>query len=197
MTSLEIRKVVTVVEQVMHEGGRRDGAPLVKAAAAAVIANPYAGVPFSEDLSLLVEASAELGGLLGQHAAGALGAPVESHGKAALVGTEGEQEHAVACKTSVAGDTFREAAGGGKAWLPSVSKRCAPGTPVDVPLCFKDEIWVRSHYDSITVAIPDAPLPTEIVVIFAVASRGRLNARLGGMTKGEAEVGQPQRVSAG
>jgi hypothetical protein len=196
MTSLDIRKVVTVVEEVMHEGGRGDDAPLVKAAAAAVIANPYAGAPFSEDLSLLVEPSAELGDLLGRHAARALGAPVESHGKAALVGTDGEQEHAVACETSVAGDAFREVAGEGKAWLPSVSKRCVPGTPVDVPLCFKDEIWVRSHYDAITVTIPDAPLPNELVVIFAVASRGRLNARLGGMTKAEAAAGPREEIGA-
>ena len=68
----------------------------------------------------------------------------------------------------------------------SVSKRCAAGTPVDVPLACKDEIWVRSHYDAITVMVPDAPLPDEIVVICAVASRGRLHARLGGMTRQEA-----------
>jgi hypothetical protein len=180
---LEIRKLVTFVEEVRTEGGRSDGAPLVKAAAAAVVRNPYASRPYSEDLSELVEPSAELGALLGTRAAAALGAPVESHGKASVVGSAGEIEHGVACKTSVAGDAFREAIGGGRAWLPSVSKRGAPGTTVDVPLCFKDEIWVRSHYDTVTVAIADAPLPDEIVVIFAVASRGRLNARLGGMTK--------------
>jgi hypothetical protein len=58
--------------------------------------------------------------------------------------------------------------------------------PADVPLCFKHEIWVRSHYDTITVAIADAPAPDEIVLIGAVASRGRLNARLGGKTVEEA-----------
>lgn len=72
------------------------------------------------------------------------------------------------------------------AWLPSVSKRCSAGTSVDVPLCFKDDVWVRSHYDAITMCVPDAPLPDEIVVICGVASRGRLNARLGGKTKDEA-----------
>jgi len=187
--ALEIRKVHTFVEETRHEGGRSDGPPLLKAAAAVVFENPYAGRPWSEDLSLLVEPSAEIGRLLGERVSAALGVPVESHGKAALVGTAGEQEHGVACKTSVAGDAFREAAGTGRAWLPSVSKRCAPGTAVDVPLCFKDEIWVRSHYDSMTVLLPDAPLATEIAVIFAVASRGRLNARLGGMTKEEAARG--------
>ena len=59
---------------------------------------------------------------------------------------------------------------------------------MDVPLCYKDAIWVRSHYDAITVAVPDAPVPDEIVVGAAVANRGRLNARLGGMAKEEASA---------
>jgi hypothetical protein len=183
---LEVRKLVTVVEEIRSEGGRVADPPLRKAAAAAVIRNPYAGQPYSEDLSALVEPSAALGMLVGNAAAGALGVPVDSYGKAALVGADGEQEHAVAVKTSVFGDAFREAIGGATAWLPSVSKRCAPGAPVDVPLCFKDEVWVRSHYDAITISVPDAPLADEIVLICAVASGGRLNARLGGKTKAEA-----------
>jgi hypothetical protein len=187
--SLEIRKLMTVVEEIRTEGRRADGPPLRKAAAAAVVHNPYAGLPFSEELDQIVVPSAELGSLLGEQAALALGELAESYGKAALVGTAGEQEHAVAIKTSVMGDAFRAAIGGASAWLPSVSKRCAPGTPVDVPLCFKDEVWVRSHYDSITVMVPDAPLEDEIVLIVALASRGRLNARLGGMTKAEAIAG--------
>lgn len=186
--SLAIRKVVTVVEEVRSEGGRSDGDPLRKAATAVVIDNPYAGREFSEDLSELIEPSAELGKLIGERCAEALGAPVESHGKAVLVGTAGEQEHGNAVKTTSFGNPFREAFGGGKAWLPSTTKRCGPGASVDVPLCFKDEIWVRSHYDTITVTVPDAPAPEEIVLIGAVASRGRLNARLGGKSKAEAEA---------
>lgn len=187
--SLEIRKLLTVVEEIRTEGGRNDGPPLRKAAAAAVVRNPYAGREFSEELEEIIAPSGELGMLLGERAAEALGEPAESYGKAALVGEGGEQEHAVAVKTSVMGDAFRDAIGGAKAWLPSVSKRCAPGTPVDVPLCFKDEVWVRSHYDAITVTIPDAPLADEIVLIVALASRGRVNARLGGKTKAEAVAG--------
>lgn len=184
--SLEIRKLLTVVEEIRSEGGRAEGPPLRKAAAAVVVRNPYAGRPFSETLEEIVEPSRELGALLGERALAALGEPAESYGKAALVGVAGEQEHAVAIKTSVMGDALRVAIGGAQAWLPSVSKRCAPGTAVDVPLCFKDEIWVRSHYDAITVTVPDAPLPEEIVLIIALASRGRMNARLGGMTVAEA-----------
>ncbi|MCD6727765.1 MAG: amino acid synthesis family protein [Solirubrobacteraceae bacterium] len=184
--SLEIRKVVTYAEEIRIDGGRAGDPPLRKAAAAAIVRNPYVGRPFSEDLSEIVEPSAELGALLGAEAARALGAPVESYGKASLVGTAGEQEHAVAIKTSVFGDAFRVAIGGATAWLPSVSKRCAPGASVDVPLCFKDEVWVRSHYDAVTLTIPDAPAPDEIVLVVAVASGGRLHARLGGKTKEQA-----------
>jgi hypothetical protein len=184
---LQIRKVITVVEETRTEGGRSDdGPPLRKAACAVVFRNPYAEREWSDDLSELVEPSAELGGLIGERVAEALGAPVESHGKAVLVGLGGEQEHGNAAKTTTFGNPFREAFGGGRAWLPSTTKRCAPGAPVDVPLCFKDEIWVRSHYDTITVSVPDAPGPDEIVLIGAVASRGRINARLGGKTKEEA-----------
>jgi hypothetical protein len=181
--SLTVRKVVTAYEEILLEGGRNDGAPLRKAAAAAVVKNPYAGRPYSEDLSELVEPSVELGRDLGTRVAALLGEPVEGYGKAALVGAGGEQEHAVAVKTSVFGDAFREAIGGATAWLPSVNKRCAPGATVDVPLCFKDEVWVRSHYDSISMRIEDAPLADEVVLVVAVASRGRVNARLGGQPK--------------
>jgi len=188
MSGLEIRKLMTFVEEVRIEGGRSDGDPLVKAAVAVVIRNPYAGKEWSEDLSELTEPSAELGTLIGERCLAALGSPVDSHGKAVLVGTAGEQEHGNAVKTTTFGNPFREAFGGGAAWLPSTTKRCAPGASVDVPLCYKDEIWVRSHYDTITVAIADAPAPDEIVLIGAVASRGRLNARLGGKTKEESQA---------
>lgn len=190
--SLEVRKVLTVTEEVRTDGGRSDGEPLRKTATAVVFANPYAGREWSEDLSEIVEQSAGLGTLIGERCLAAVGGTTESHGKAVLVGTAGEQEHGNAAKTTVFGDAFRDALGGGRAWLPSTTKRCAPGAQVDVPLCFKHEIWVRSHYDTITIAVPDAPTPDEIVLIGAVASRGRLNARLGGRTTEEAlaELGE-------
>jgi Amino acid synthesis len=104
-------------------------------------------------------------------------------------GLDGEQEHANACITGVFGDALREAVGGGKAWLPSVTKRVPAGAAVDIPVCYRDAIWVRSHYDAVTVAVPDAPLAGELVVGLALTNRGRLNARLGGLAKEEV-VGQ-------
>jgi hypothetical protein len=182
--ALVVRKFVVFSEELLSEGGRSDGEPLRKAAAVAVFTNPYAGRPYSQDLSELVVPSSALGRILGERAAAALGGvPVQSYGKASVVGAAGEQEHAVACKTSVFGDEFRAAIGGARAWLASVNKRAAPGATVDVPLSFKDDVWVRSHYDSIAVTLHDAPLEHEIALICGVASRGRLNARLGGKTR--------------
>ncbi len=188
MSTPLLRKVVTVVEEILVEGGVPGSRPLRKAAAMAVIVNPYAGLALVPDLSELVGPSADLGALLGERVSSALGVPVESYGKAALVGLAGEQEHAVACITSPFGDALRAAVGGGRAWVSSITKRCAAGEAVDVPLAFKDEIWVRSHYDGITVRVPDAPGPGEIVVIAAVASGGRMHERLGGMTLAEARA---------
>jgi Amino acid synthesis len=183
-----IRKIVKYCEEIRLEGGRDDGGgPLRKVACGAVIMNPYAHRSWSEDLDELVGPSEELAALLAERALDALGDPVESYGKGAIVGLSGEQEHANACLTSVFGDAFRRAiGGGGKAWLPSVTKRAPSGTAIDIPVCFKDAIWVRSHYDAITVGVPDAPLDHEILVALAVTNRARINARLGGLTKDEA-----------
>ena len=108
-----------------------------------------------------------------------------SYGKAAVIGMNGEQEHGVAMLTTVFGNVMREAAGGGQAWISSLTKRAAPGATIDIPLAHKDALYVRSHYDGITITIPDAPLPNEIAVICAFANRGRPNHRVGGLAAGE------------
>jgi Amino acid synthesis len=176
------RKIFSQAEVVRSAAGRSDGrGPLRRVAVCAVIKNPYAGQGYVEDLSDLIAASGPIGTMLGQEAARLLGEPVESYGKAGLVGPDGEQEHVNAALTSVFGDAFRKAVGGGEAWIASVTKPGVAGAVIDVPLAFKDEIWVRSHYDTIEVRVPDAPHPDEIVVIAAVANRGRINARVGGL----------------
>lgn len=186
-SSLRVRKYWLTVDETWLVAGRDDGAgPLRKVAACAIVENPLAGQGYVEDLTPLVTGSRVLGHELGRRAGALLGSPVESYGKAAIAGITGEQEHANACLTSVFGDALREAIGGGEAWISSTTKVGGPGTAIDVPLAFKDELWVRSHYDAMEVRVPDAPLPTEIVVIVVVANRGRINARLGGMTRAEA-----------
>jgi len=181
-----IRKVVTIVEEIREEAGQAPRLPLRRAAAVAVISNPFAG-GFEPDLSPLITFSHGLGLLLGEQVAKALnGQAVESYGKAGIVGSNGEQEHANAALTSEFGDAFRKAIGGGDAWITSNTKVGPIGASIDVPLAYKDEIWVRSHYDTMEVRVPDAPRADEIAVIAVVASGGRINARVGGMTVAEA-----------
>jgi hypothetical protein len=184
MAELEIRKTVVVTEEDRHVLGETDErGPLRKVAAAAVVANPFAGQGYVADLNPIVEASESIGSVLGRLCHDAMGDEVESYGKAGLVGVNGDKEHAHAALTSVFGNAFRKEIGGAEAWISSIKKIGVPGGSIDVPLAFKDEVWVRSHYDSITVSLSDAPLPDEIVIIAAVANRGRIGARVGGKTK--------------
>jgi hypothetical protein len=186
VVEIEIRKVVTIVEEVRSEAGIVAPRPLRRVATAAVVSNPYAG-RYQEDLSALVEFSRELGRLLGTRAVEALGDAPESYGKAAIAGVNGEQEHANAFLTTTFGDELRRAVGGGTAWITSATKVGPLGASLDVPLAYKDALYVRSHYDAMEVRIPDAPRPDEVVVIVAITNGGRLNARLGGLSKEQAK----------
>jgi hypothetical protein len=177
-----IRKLVTIIEEVRSEAGISTDRPLLKVAAMAVIQNPYAG-HYHADLGAAVAWSAELGVLLGRRAIQALADKPESYGKGAIAGILGEQEHANAFLTTSFGDALREAVGGGKAWIASTTKKGVPGTSLDVPLACKDALYVRSHYDTMEVRISDSPLADEVVVVAVVSNRGRLNARLGGLTR--------------
>ncbi len=178
----DVRAWHSFVQETVHELGPAPEQPLVKAAVAVVIANPFAG-RWVEDLSPLTEPSASLGTELGSRALALLGGrPAESYGKGGLAGLDGEQEHVVACVTTVFGNAFRDAIGGGDAWISSATKSAAAGATIDIPLAYKHEVYVRSHYDAITITIPDAPRPDELVIIAAVATGGRVNARVGGMT---------------
>jgi hypothetical protein len=152
-------------------------------AAAAIVANPFAGQGFVEDLSSIVEASAAIGTELGKRCQEAVADTVDSYGKAGVVGVHGDKEHVHAALTSVFGNEFRTAIGGAEAWIASTKKMGGPGVTIDVPLAFKHEVWVRSHYDTISVTLHDAPLPDEMVIIAAVANRGRLAARVGGKSQ--------------
>jgi hypothetical protein len=178
-----IRKWLTFAEETLanETGQPADGALLRKVAVAAVLDNPYAG-RFSQPLNALVDDSPALGKEFGKRLAAALGADrAQSYGKACIVGMEGEYEHGNALLTTAFADPVRDALGGGKAWISSSGKRGAAGTTIDIPLAHKDALYVRSHYDTLTLTFADAPGPREIVVIFAVATRGRLHARLGGL----------------
>ena len=178
---MKIRKLVTVVEEIQEDGGHRLEKPLRKVAAVAVIENPLAG-RFVEDLQELVKTGEELGDLLGGRAVAALGAAVHSYGKAAIVGVDGEYEHAAAILHPTLGTPFRAVVGGGKAIIPSAKKLGGPGTTIDVPLHYKDAAFVRTHFDAMEVRLNDAPRAGEILVALVVTDGGRPHARVGGLT---------------
>lgn len=178
---MKIRKLSTFVEETREEAGIAADPVLRKAAIVAVVKNPMAG-RFSDDLSGLVEASVAVADEMVSAAVKAMRPyDIISYGKAGIAGLDGEQEHAVAMLTSAFGDTVRKGLGGGKGWISSFTKRAAPGSVIDVPLAHKDALYVRSHYDGMTLLLADCPLPDEIAIILAVANRGRLNDRVGGL----------------
>ena len=182
---IEIRRTYTFVEERREEAGRLADTPLRRVAAIAVVKNPYAG-RYVDDLKPMIDASAELGREVGQIALRAFGnGQVQSYGKGGIVGLDGEQEHANALLTTTFANPIRDMVGGGAAWISSFTKRASPGSSIDIPMNHKDDVYVRSHYDGMSVVVPDAPLPDEIVVIMCLANQGRLNARVGGLTHEE------------
>ena len=183
----KIRKILTFLEETRIEGGKAVNLPTRRAAAVAVIENPFAG-KYVEDLSELMAIGEELGGLLAEKAVAALGidpATAESYGKAAAVGEDGELEHAAAILHPRMGAPVRKALGKGAALIPSSKKRGGLGVVLDIPLGHKDAAFVRSHFDGMEVRITDAPRAKEIMVAIAVTDSGRPLPRVGGLTKAE------------
>jgi len=180
-----IRKIATFVEETQTEMGRKIDPPTRRAAAVAVIENPFAG-KFVEDLSDLMTIGEELGELLTERAVAALGIAAhtaESYGKAAAVGENGEIEHAAAILHPKLGAPVRKVLGKGAALIPSSKKRGGLGLVLDIPLGHKDAAFVRSHFDGMEVRISDAPRANEIMVAIAVTDSGRPLPRVGGLSK--------------
>ncbi len=180
---LAIRKLLTLVEETWQEAGQLVTPPTRKAAAIAVVANPCAG-RFERDLDALVAVGEALGQLLGDRAVAALGiepGAVQSYGKAAIVGEDGELEHAAAILHPKLGAPLRRAVQRGAALVPSAKKRGAMGAAIDVPLGHKDAAFVRSHFDAMEIRVPDAPRRDEIVVAVVVTDSGRPLSRVGGL----------------
>ena len=183
----KIRKLVTVVEETLSEMGRAVDPPTRRAAAVAVIENPFAG-RYVEDLAELIDIGEELGQLLASRAVAALGiegASAESYGKAAAVGENGELEHAAAILHPKLGAPVRKVLSKGAALIPSSKKRGGPGVALDVPLGHKDAAFVRSHFDGMEVRIADAPRANEIMIAVAITDSGRPLPRVGGLKKDE------------
>jgi Amino acid synthesis len=183
----KIRKLLTVLEETRLEMDQKIEPPTRRAAAIAVIENPFAG-RYVEDLSELIEIGEELGEVLAGRAIAALGIEgprAESYGKAAAVGENGELEHAAAILHPKLGAPVRKVLGTGAALIPSSKKRGGPGVALDIPLGHKDAAFVRSHFDGMEVRVADAPRANEIMIAVAVTDSGRPLPRVGGLKKNE------------
>ena len=189
-----IRKFVEIIEEIHMENGRRVDPPGKKAAAVAIIENPLAD-RYVDDLSLLIEIGELLGVILSERAVRSLGGEagvVESFGKAAVVGLNGELEHAAAILHPKLGHSVRGVVGG-KAMMPSSKKIGPAGTEIDIPLHCREAALVRSHFDTMTVKVSDAPRDNEIMVIVVLTDCGRPLPRIGGLQKQEVKVGDGLR----
>jgi hypothetical protein len=182
---VQLRKIVTFIEETHKEMGRAINPPTRRAAAAAVIDNPFAG-RYEEDLALLMDIGEELGVLLTERSVQALGIEggrAESFGKAAAVGENGELEHAAALLHPKLGASVRKVLGKGAALIPSAKQIGGLGTIVEIPLGHKDAAYVRSHFDAMQIRINDAPRANEIILAIAVTDSGRPLPRVGGLSK--------------
>jgi len=179
---LQIRKVVTFIEDTIVEGGKAGDRRVRMVAAAAVVRNPWHGLGFVENLRPELLAAAPILGatlvpIILEHCGGRDG--VEGYGKAAVVGTSGEIEHASALiHTLRFGNVFREAVGG-KSYLSFTNKRGGPGCAIAVPMMHKLDEGMRSHYLTIEFTVNDAPAADEIVVALGASTGGRLHPRIG------------------
>ena len=176
---LPLLRCLTIVDHA--EASATDGGgPLRKVALVGFVKNPHAGA-FGADLAPMIEASVALGEQMSAMALAAMAPyPAVSYGKGGVAGLLGQQEHVNALLTTAFANPLREAMGGA-AWISSFTKRAAPGGSIDIPLAHKDALYVRSHYDGMTIALPDGPQPDEIAVILCLANRGRIDARVGGL----------------
>ena len=174
---MDIRRQLLIRETIHSEGSLPALVPVTRVAACAVIRNPLAGRA-QDDLSDLVPFGEVLGAQLAKEALAALRGPAVSYGKGAIIGLDGDVEHGAAIIHPKMGRPMREAIGGGKAIIPSNVKVAAAGTAIDVPLSQRDNSWLFDNIDTMTVSVPDAPRPSEIVVIVVLADGGRPRPRI-------------------
>jgi len=186
MPDVRVRKKLTVVEEILHEGGPVTAVPLRRAASLAVIHNPFAGAyveniaPFMDDLKPLgLEMARSLVASLG----GDVGL-IEGYGKGAIVGSSGELEHGALWHVP-GGYAMREVLGGAKAIVASTKKVGGPGTRLDVPITHINASYVRSHFDAMEVGLADAPRRDEMLLVLVMTTGSRVHARVGGLKVSE------------
>lgn len=186
MPEVEVRKKVTIVEEIFHEGGPVLETPLRRAAALAVIHNPFAG-KYVENISGFMDDLKPLGLELAKGLVQTLGGDpgsIESYGKGAIVGSAGEIEHGALWHVP-GGYAMREILGGAKAIVASTKKVGGPGTRLDVPITHINASYVRSHFDAMEIGLNDAPRADEILLALVMTTGPRVHARVGGLKASE------------
>ncbi len=186
MVEIRVRKIVTVIDEIFHEGGPPPAVPARRAAVLAVIANPYAG-RYEPDIVPMMEALKPLGLEMSRRLLTALGGDpkrIQAYGKGAIVGEAGELEHGALWHVP-GGYAMRELLGGAKAIVPSAKKVGGMGARLDVPIGHVDAAYVRSHFDAMEVGIPDAPRAGEIVYALVMTTGTRVHERVGGLRHDE------------
>jgi Amino acid synthesis len=193
MSEISIRKSQLIVDKIWHDGGPALKQPRPRGAILTVIKNPFAG-RYVEDIQPFMKPLEQLGVGMARELAEALGGPkaVQSYGKAAIVGLDGELEHG-ALWHAPGGYSMREVLGGTKAIVPSTKKVGPAGARIDVPLHHINAAYVRSHFDTIEVGINDAPKADEIIYILAMGTGARVHDRAGGLKASEIKGEDGQR----
>lgn len=181
MAEFTLRKLVVQIEDIHHDGGPPASPPRQRAAIMALVANPFAA-RFEPDLQPAMEDLKPLGLMMSHRLIAALGGRdgIDAYGKGAIVGAAGEGEHGALWHVP-GGYAMRELLGESRAIVPSAMKVGAMGATLDVPLGHINAAYVRSHFDAITVSMPDGPREGEIVFILAMAKGGRIHSRMGGL----------------
>jgi len=186
MPEVVVRKKVTCVEEIFHEGGPPADKPLRRAAVLAVIQNPFAG-KYVASIERYMDDLKPLGLEMARNLVAALGGrsdAIEGYGKGAIVGSAGEIEHGALWHVP-GGYAMREVLGGAKAIVASSKKVGSPGTRLDVPVTHINASYVRSHFDAMEVGINDAPRADEILLALVMTTGPRVHARVGGLKASE------------
>lgn len=176
-----VRKMVVQVEEIRHEGGPAATVPRVRGAVVAVVRNPFAG-RYEAELQGAMEVLKPLGLEMTDRLIAALGGRegIDGYGKGAIVGEGGEAEHGAIWHVP-GGYSMRERLGESRAIVPSAMKVGGMGATLDVPLGHINAAYVRSHFDALTVSVPDGPRAGEIVLVLAMAKGPRVHSRMGGL----------------
>jgi hypothetical protein len=179
--TFRLRKLSVIQDEIHHDGGADSAVPRTRAAVLAVVANPFAG-RYVEDLQAAMEDLKPLALMMGKRLIAAFGGPdgIDAYGKGALVGINGELEHG-ALWHAPGGYGMRALLGESKAIVPSAKKVGVAGTVLDLPLAHINAAYVRSHFDTMTVMVPDGPKPDEIVFALCMAKGPRVHSRMGGL----------------